>query len=382
MVNAIAQDDHGRLWVGMQYGLVSIDIATDTITWHDELTAALGSADQVIAITSVMADNKGRIWCGTDKNGVVVYTPETNTVRWLKHNPSRAQSLPSSIAYDIAQTPDGKIWIATTDGLALWQEATGEFIVHRPEDESGPLGLNVMVRIQPDDSGLLWLGSAAGLYVFDPVTLRFRLFTHDRTKPSSPVNGPVLSLMFDRSGILWAGSWHVGLNKVNPKGGGFHLQSFALEEGKPGGTGVESILEDSHGALWVGVSDIPRGWGRGGLFRREAPGEPFKRVPVDGRGKELTSVLRLAQDLEGSIWVGTFAGLWKVENGRLAPRTPKAKDVATQTILTESNLKPFLVDRERNIWLGTMSSGLFRWNPATEDLTHFTHKILDPHSLS
>jgi signal transduction histidine kinase/ligand-binding sensor domain-containing protein/DNA-binding response OmpR family regulator len=379
LVNAIAEDDQGRLWVGMQYGLVSVDLATEEVTWHDKLTEDLGPNGQALPVIAIMVDKKGRIWCGTDKNGVAIYTPDTGDVRWLKHNPDRPQSLPSSIAYDIAQSADGKIWVATTNGLALWQESTGEFIVLRPASETGPSGRNVLVRIEPDEKGLLWIGSAAGLYVFDPLTLQFRLFSHDRDDPTSPVNGPVLSLLFDRSGILWAGSWHAGLNKVNPHGGGFHVQQFTLGEGNGGGTAVESILEDSGGGLWAGVSDMPRGWGRGALFHRESPGSPFEQIPHEAPGIELTSVLQLTEGRDGVIWVGTFSGLWKVADRTLIQAPFGEGEV--RTIFESMNIKPFLVDNTGMVWLGTMGHGLFRLDPDSGEVHRFQHNILDPHSI-
>jgi signal transduction histidine kinase/ligand-binding sensor domain-containing protein/DNA-binding response OmpR family regulator len=379
-VNSITEDGRGRIWVGMQYGLVSIDIASGNVVWHDELTAELGHDSQAIAITSVMADTSGRIWCGTDNNGVVVYTLETGKVRWLQHNPDRAQSLPSSVAYDIAQTADGKIWIATTAGLALWQEATGEFIVHRPARDSGDPGLNVMVRIEVDDQGMLWLGAAAGLYVFDPETLQFRLFAHDRNRQASPVDGPILSLMFDRSGILWAGSWHAGLNRVNPAGGGFHVQSFGTEFGKSGSLTVETVFEDSKGAFWVGTSDVFRDRGQGSLYRRSSPGAPFEAIPAAGKGRELLSLRSLWEDSSGTIWVGTYQGLWKIEADRVIP-VDTGND-PNSAILAESHIQSLVGDRAGKIWMGSFGNGLFRWDPVSGELDHFRHNLLDPHSIS
>jgi len=379
-VNSITEDDQGRLWVGLQYGLVSLDIATGEVTWHDEVKAHLGSENRILAISSVMADTKGRIWCGTDGNGVVIYSPDTGDTRWLTHNPDREQSLPSSIAYDIAQTADGKIWMATTNGLALWQEATGEFIVFRPAEESGPLGLNIMAKIIGDDQGLLWLGSAAGLYVFDPESRQFRLFAYDPEKPSSPANGPVLSLLLDDSGILWAGSWHAGLNKVSPLAGGFRTQQFFAEDGTPGLYAVESLLEDHQGRLWAGVSQVSLGRGPGALFRRTTPDQPFEAIPVEGNGKRLSSVVSLCEDPSGTIWAGTYSGLWKVQDDRLVPGA--AGQGEQWFVLNNANISSLIVDRQGRLWMGVYGQGLIRWDLDTQDLDLFRHNLLDPHSIS
>jgi len=378
-VNDVNEDAQGRLWVAMTYGLASIDRATGEVVWHDAVLPEEDPGGQPLALTRVIPDDRGRIWCASEYHGVMIYEPDSGRVRRLVHHPDLPRSLPDMTAYDILQTDDGKIWIATGDGLALWQEATGDFITYRAGGPGAHPSADLMVRLRTDDRGLLWIGAATGLYVFDPETHRFRLFTHHYDQPTSPVNGPVLSLMFDRSGILWAGSWHAGLNKVNPRSGSFRTTTFGPPTGTSGGLSVDALLEDEDGALWVGTGDTTAGTGEGALFRRAAPGEPFVRIQPDPGQPALSAVRRLFQDRDGSVWVGTYRGLWRWADGRLA-----RLDLGTgpdANLLSRTNVRDVVRDAEGLYWISTWN-GLFRWDPATGELGHFRHELLEPHSIS
>ena len=124
-----------------EYGLASIDIATGDIVWHDHLTADLRS-DGGSSPHPVMADAQGHESGAAPKTTACLILDSGNRACPLAAAtiPTAARACPAPSAYDIVQTPDGKIWIATTDGLALWQEATGEFIVHRPAARIRPPG--------------------------------------------------------------------------------------------------------------------------------------------------------------------------------------------------------------------------------------------------
>jgi len=378
-VNDINEDGQGRIWVAMMYGLVSIDKATGVATWHDQVRPLEQGGSTILNLTRVIPDNRGRIWCASENNGVMVLDPESGRVRHLSRHPDQPRSLPSNVVFDILQTDDGKIWLATQMGLALWQEATGDFITYAPDPGNDDQMTNFLVRLQVDDQGLLWIGSAAGLYVFDPIGHEFRLFSHDYDKPTSPVNGPVLSLHFDRSGILWAGSWHAGLNKVNPRSGGFVTQAFGTGQAPSGLLAVDAIFEDSRGALWVGTSDTPAGRGTGGLYRRGTPGDTFIPIPAAKGSPQMVSVRCIYEDQAGDLWVGTFLGLWKVTDGRLEPFNI-GEGPATD-LLARSNIQMITQDPGGIFWIATFN-GLFRWDSLKGELTNFRHDVLDPHSVS
>ena len=376
-VRDVAEDDQGRLWIATHLGLASRD-RDGTVRWHDAVRPP-GRADAPQDLTCVLPDRQGRLWCGTEGQGVLVYRPATGAVESYRHDAARASSLADDVVRDIVEDAQGHIWLATDHGLGLWQEGSGGFANFLPAPGSRIAEDNVCVRIAPDPQGLLWLGSAAGLYLFDPVGDRFRLFAHSRGDPHSPVNGPVLSLLLDRSGLLWAGSWHTGLNKANPAGGWFRAQEFAAPDLGLDVMAVDAIRETRDGALWVGANEYPRGRGRGRLFRREAGAAEFGVVRV-APGAALPGLLNLLDEPDGSLWAGTQQGLWRVPaRGPAAPFTAGAGPDAA--LLARAAVKALARDREDRLWLAT-NAGTFRWDAARGELRRFPHDDAVPGSPS
>ena len=56
-------------------------------------------------------------------------------------------------------------------------------------------------------------------------------------------------------------------------------------------------------------------------------------------------------------------------------------DPLTPASLASNDPIPIFEDRRGAIWIGTFGAGLDRYNPATDDFTHFTHKPGDPSTL-
>jgi ligand-binding sensor domain-containing protein/signal transduction histidine kinase/DNA-binding response OmpR family regulator len=377
-VRDISEDAEGRLWIGTHLGLVSLDRG-GAIRWHDAAIPA-DSPTRTIDINSTMADRQGRVWCGTEGQGVLLYRPVTGDVRQFRHDADRPTSLADNVVRDIVEDGQGRIWLATDSGLGLWRESSGDFVNYRPAPDSPIMEENLCVRIAPDRQGLLWIGSASGLYVFDPVLARFRLFAHNRNEPHSLVNGPILSLLIDRSGLLWAGSWHTGLNKANPAGGWFRTQEFSAPDLRLESMAVDALWEDGSGALWVGASEYPRGRGRGRLYRREPGSASYAVIPAAPAAAEpLPGILSLLDEPDGSVWVGTQRGLWRATATRVAPFTAGSGLDAER--LARTSVKAMARDAAGRLWLAT-SSGLFRWDAERGQLTRFVHDAARPNSLT
>src|SRR5579864_6175166 len=68
--------------------------------------------------------------------------------------------IPSAFIYSIAQTPDGYLWLATTDGLVRFDGV--RFVHWRPKTGHTAL-LGVVRSLYPGRDGGLWIGTEAGL---------------------------------------------------------------------------------------------------------------------------------------------------------------------------------------------------------------------------
>lgn len=299
--------------------------------------------------------------------------------------------LPLDQVRDIAQTPDGYLWLATAKGLTRFD---GARFVTFDRRSTPPLRMDDVMSLCVDREGALWLGSEGGglarwrqgdlvVYgaadglVFESVgeivadregTIwigtrgsglyrfqggRFRAFT----TRDGLANDHVLALAPDRSGDLWIGT----------RGGVQRLSQGTLRETLTTRDGLSSdvinaLHEDRQGALWIGTFS--------GLHRRE--GGRLTRVTLrDGLTHDLAG--ELAEDANGNLWISTFGGgLTRYRDGRFS--SFRQKDGLTDDLLTS-----LLIDREGSLWIGTWQAGLNRLRDAP--LTTFGTKEGLSHDL-
>src|ERR1700675_4540723 len=111
------------------------------------------------------------------------------------------------------------------------------------EREGAPPEINDIAQA-PD--GSLWLGSGEGLYPFDGFTFeRVRSIDGD-----SPAPTEILSLLATSNGDLWIGTTLNGA--ILLRNG--EVRRFPKFEGLPLNTSVDSLAQDLDGAIWVGTA--------------------------------------------------------------------------------------------------------------------------------
>ena len=269
---------------------------------------------------------------------------------------------------DIAQTPDGYLWLGTSFGLLRFD---GVKAVPWQPPEGERLPSNAIVRLLAARDGTLWIGTRNGL----------ASWKDGKLTPYAELAGlPIAALLEDREGRMWVG----GLGFPNGKLCEIRNSAVQCHPEIGGlGQGALGLHEDAKGNLWVGLEK--------GVWRWK-PGPPqFYSLPdqidgvqgmVDGEDGALLAsttgaVLRLAdgksqvaysfppglrqfrghrilRDREGGLWVTTLGGgIVHLHQGRT--------DVLSQADgLTGDNVLTLFEDREGNIWIAT-TNGLDRF---------------------
>jgi signal transduction histidine kinase/ligand-binding sensor domain-containing protein len=219
--------------------------------------------------------------------------------------------------------------------------------------------------------GFLWIGTGGGLVRFDGVTFQ----QHSRINTPGFTHNEVHCLAEGRDGAIWIGTSEPGLYRFQHG----EVRAFGQADGLTGQP-IRHLLCDRDGVLWAAPTEGP-------LLRFD--GNHFQALPS---GAASLGIRALAQDAEGTIWVGTArSGLWRLREGRLvlaaltsAEITALAVGVGGEVIagtrsqgllvLIEGRLEPvawakglpskpirsLLMDREGSLWVGLELAGLYR----------------------
>ncbi len=156
-----------------------------------------------------------------------------------------------------------------------------------------------MLAILEDDAQRLWVATADGLNLFDAHSGGFRRHGHDADNPQSLRDDDIMSLYQDRGGVLLVGTRAGGASHWNPQSWALgHYRSTQIRN-----TAVNAFADDGAGTIWVGTRDglvevdtLKRTERRFGSADNKLPRLPDERV------------MALRYDRTGALWIGTMAG--------------------------------------------------------------------------
>lgn len=315
-VQTFLLDRAGLLWVGTAASGV-LRVNDDAV---EQLDRRQGLPD--VRVRAILEDRAGGIWLGTNA-GLVV----------LRELPFRGltarQGLAGEYVRSFMQLPDGRVLVAGSGGL---YEVDGTRVAllatEAGEPESQPESL---LSLALDSTDKLWIGTYAD-------GLR-------RLGPSGPEPLPdalrfagraVRALLFAQDGSLWVGM-REGLSRVDPVDG----RRLPLAVVAADAT-VLALHQDPTGTVWVGTTS--------GLRRIAPDGE---ELAIDGAGPATRRpAFAFADGQPGEVWVGTSDGVLRLTKGRI--------DLVEHGAgLPFFRVLQLLRDPDGSIWMGS-ERGVFR----------------------
>jgi signal transduction histidine kinase/ligand-binding sensor domain-containing protein len=194
--------------------------------------------------------------------------------------------------------------------------------------------------------GFLWLGSSTGLFRFDGV--RFEPFEPptDQALPSANV----AALLALRDGGLWVGYRFGGASLIQ-RGA---IRNYGEGDGLPGGT-VWTLAEDSDGTIWVGTT--------GGLARldhgrwhRVGPDEGFAGLNVNS----------LLVDRTRRLWVASSDGVFARGHGAARFDRVETSGVRSREPMPSRSFVSLQEAPDGAIWASSYDRGLRALAPSAE----------------
>lgn len=246
-----------------------------------------------------------------------------------------AQGLPSTDIKALARDADGYLWIATADGLARHDGIDMRIWRHDPQDPAGLPGNNVQALVV-DARNRVWIATEdGGISVLDARRTRF---SHYRLSSHPQLGSDDVWALARQGDAVWAGTYDGGLTRIDVDGG---MQRYTLaNDGLPSDT-VLSLAVDADGVLWVGTDK--------GLARQR--GRRFEPVTLPG-ADGVPMVYSLSPQADG-LWAGTSLGVWTYREGRWSRPDWAPMFYPPNAILA------IATDRDGDHWIGT-GRGLWR----------------------
>lgn len=345
-IATLASGDENIL-IGTHNGMFSLDPATYQLT-----STAIGGDTEVRHILPVNAHD---FIVSTGNRGVLSYSNTTDLASSTFHNLDLSDiNTPevNSTFYD----RDNNLWVATfARGEMMFTDIPRLFNADR--NIVYPFRQDFVTRIAVDLYGNLWAGTrnnGIGILCRDNNTLRyFNSITHHFT--DDYLHDFVQELSFDRQGRLWIGynnSLVIAEPKYSSSGLPLDLRIIKIINPK---AGVVSMAEDAKGQIWIGTS------GKGILlFDRNS-----NLITDSFKGLLSNNITRIIQFDDNHILLSAYSDniyLINVVNHSVKPLGINEPDAT-------SNAIDLMIDRNRNIWIGTYHHGLFRIDAKTDSVT-------------
>ena len=125
------------------------------------------------------------------------------------------QGLSQGNVWNVHQDKLGFIWIATEDGVNVYDGYNFTVYRNNPAD-SFSISNNNIDLIKEDKDGNLWIATQHGLNFYNRKLNRFERHMHDPKNPGSLSNDDIGEIFIDKKNRLWVGT-NNGLNLYNSK---------------------------------------------------------------------------------------------------------------------------------------------------------------------
>ncbi|HEX6638390.1 MAG TPA: two-component regulator propeller domain-containing protein [Steroidobacteraceae bacterium] len=319
------------------------------------------------AVNAIVQDNEGFMWFGTE-DGLNRF--DGYEFRQLRHDRSDPSTLPNGFITALVAGEDG-VWIGTDGGGVVFRNAlTGALESPAQLRESSELErVRMLTR---DRLGRLWVASRdAGVAIFDPRTGELRRLRHSSTEPGTLSDNSVFTILPLRNGDTLIGTAR-GLDRLSAANLAVARIALPAELAAPGqALRVRALTESPDGTIWVGTD--------AGLGRYDARNDHW-RVYRAGPGSSSATresshtlpddrVQALLIDSQGRLWVGLIHGLAWFDPANEMFSSYFREETETRS-LPDDYIVSLFEDRGGALWIGTKSGGLAKWNPRTWSFGH------------
>ncbi|GET28744.1 two-component regulator propeller domain-containing protein [Prolixibacter sp. SD074] len=414
-ISCIAEDDNSNLWVGTRNGvnIKSVDeenfhqislfnynafncndinnigaiyVAHDSTvylgthegfftyrngTFRHHLIDSTRFSAHVNNVMSFAEDIQGNIWMGTFTRNLICYRPGNGAIESIPLPPIYEGKYVNGLQKLFIDN-DSLLWIGSQAGLYVydlrkkkWQETLNQVLYRE-------VGNKVISGIQEDKDGIIWLATdGAGIFLFDKQQNTVQNLAYKEGKSGTISTNGLFSMLIDKDDIVWLGTYKQGLDFYKPSSKKFRLiQNDPEIDNSLSFNDVDCCIEDRKGNIWIGTNG-------GGINILDRKTHRFRYITVENSGPNgLTNdiVVSLFEDHQKNIWIGTYFGGLDKYNPTTGKFNAYKYNADDSTSLSDDRIWSIFEDRNNRLWVGTLGGGLNVFNPETESFKRYTNE--------
>lgn len=294
-INCLAQDSSGFIWIGSFEGLYRYDGFNYKGYYAD---AKRENSLPSNWIAKICVTRKGLLWIGT-RGGLAIMGSNGKVMKVINSTTSALFNADANWVTDLKEDKQANIWITTFDGL-FKISADGKKIDRFNIDRSiDPY--NHFYGFFFDEVGKLWIGTRAGLRIFDPEKMSFVDLTGSAFEH---LGNNVIASSIIHKGKFWYSTWTPDFAVYDT----IKKTNSILYSGKNEPTPDYSQMSftmyiDTKNTLWIGRNN--------GLLIVQPNDEriTFSNEPSNLQSLIGNVVRMILEDRDGNFWIATNEGI-------------------------------------------------------------------------
>lgn len=442
-IRCLIEDAHNNIWVGTNSGLYVYDAEYDRFS-EVEIPESGGATGSILGLekdrfdriwisveavgiychdpetgetacmfrsrnpisTMTIDDRTGTIWFSWAADGLYYTDDDFRNVNPYLLNDGR-KVYPEDVITFIDVNDYGRIYLGfEKNGMMELDRMTGD--IRRIGLSEGPLFVRCILRYSPEE---LWIGTETGLYIYNTRTKRQQHLTSSPYDQYSLSDNAIHAICKDRDGGIWLGTFFGGVNYLPKRIPDFRKYYYTGDPSSLGGKRVGEMCSDGNGGIWVGTEDA-------GLYHFDPGTASFSFF---GPSRDFSNIQSLLLDGD-DLWVSVFSGgirvidtktgdirkygfvkspgprlfsnnifaLERAADGRIYIGTMHGlqfynRDTDDFGFVPQINggkmVNDILCDSDGNLWVGTLSNGLYVMDAAERGWKQFLHIQSDSTSI-
>lgn len=342
---------------------------------------------------SILLDHKGTLWIGT-KSGLNSYTQEG--IKTYLHHSGDPHSLPSNYINHLTEDSLGNFWIATSKGLALYDDEQDQFNTVNSSIIYSSVGVE----------GGMWFGSENAIHCYDYKSKELKTIHIEKEegKGINLVDYRIQKMLYLEDGKILIGTRKKGIYLYDCRirqftllipssqnlltslyvtadhhiytafyGDGFYcydrtgkmLKHYTKENSGLKNNYVLDMAE-YNGNIWLATD----GSGINLFTPRTFQFSQLQHIVGDYSSLPVNSITLLYKAMKDNLWAGSVrGGIFSIKETYI--KTYKEAILNNTNGLSEQSVISLYEEKDGKVWIGTDGGGINLYDPSTDKFIHF-----------